>query len=238
MSRRYLRIIADVAYSAVAALARLPVAGLFRVDQTGLDRLPVTGPAIVASNHISYFDPLVAGLVCLWRRRHVRFLSKRELFERQPVGWVMTATRQIPVDRHTERARDSLRSAVEALAAGELVWIFPEGTISLTLLPMRAHSGVGTLALETGVPVIPAGVWGTHRTWTKSRKPDWRLRRPVTLDFGEAFHPTGNDPRAAATEIMDRVVACVDSARSRYPVKPGPRDWWGPPSWPLERAGR
>ncbi len=217
---------------------------IFKYDLRGLDNLPRTGPFIVASNHISYLDPIVlihVGVRFRKPRWYLRFLSKQELFEKQPMRFVMRSSKMIPVDRGTSHASDSLSSARAALRDGEVICIFPEGTISLTLLPMKAFSGVGRLALDSGVPVVPAGVWGTHRTYGKHHKRDIRHHMPVNVFFGEplVFGPDSDKTAAeAADEIMAAVIRLVDEARSEYPEAPEPDDWWGPPEWPVEAAGR
>ena len=214
----------------------------FDLDVHGADRLPASGPYVIASNHVSYLDPLaLAQLVYTERdRQQVAFLAKRELFDKKSLGWFMRGCGQIPVDRQSAQASDSLRSARAALADDAIVVVFPEGTISLTLVPMRAYTGVARLAVETGVPVVPVGLWGTHRSMAKYRERAIVPHRPVTVEIGrpKIWSPSGGDVGEVAQRIMDDVVDCVDAARSRYPDVPGPDDWWGPPEWPRDRAGR
>ncbi len=230
----------DPVYTGVAGALRPFVAQLFRLDVRGAEHIPAEGAVIVASNHVSHADPLVGGLMGLRMRppRHFRWLAKAELFEKAPLKWVMNGARQIPVERGTSSAADSLGAARASLVAGEAVWVYPEGTISVTFVPMRAHSGVARLALDTGVPVVPVGFWGAHRTLTKYRKRDLKLHRPVTIDLGEPLRFRDGKPQEVADEIMAAVCGLVDRARGRYPETAGPDDWWGPAEWPAERAGR
>lgn len=233
---------ADLLYKVGCAVLRAPVLSWFKADVRGLEWVPTDGPVIVASNHISHMDPLVLERTALLLRPKVRyrFLAKAELFDKQPLAWAMDHLGQIPVDRGSAAASDSLRSAREAIGRGEAVAIFPEGTVSLTFVPMRPHSGVGRLALDTGAPVVPAGLWGTHRSMTKYRKRDLAWRRPVTVDYGppRVYTPDDGDAQTVTEAIWARVIREVVSARARYPETPGPDDWWGPPDWPIERAGR
>lgn len=230
----------DPVYTGVAGALRPFVAQLFRLDVRGAEHIPLDGAVIVASNHISHADALIGGLMGLRMRpsRHFRWLGKAELFEKAPLKWVMNGARQIPVERGTSSAADSLRAARASLAEGEAVWVFPEGTISVTFVPMRAHSGVARLALDTGVPVVPLGFWGAQRTLTKFRKRELKRHRPVTIDVGEPMAFRDGEPQQVADEIMEAICGLVDRARLRYPEAPGPDDWWGPPEWPAERAGR
>ncbi len=212
---------------------------LFRFDSVGVDNLP-SGPFILASNHVSYMDPIMIQAVTI--RRHKpgifpKYLSKSELFNKKFMRWFMSNAGQIPVDRDSSHARDSLRHARAALEAGDVVGIFPEGTISLTLVPMSAHSGVGRLAVDTKVPVVPAAVWGTHRSWPKYHKRNFGFRRPIVIEFGEPKTYVGSDPVEASNDIMRQIVELVDDARSRYPTD-AHGAWWGPPDWPIERGGK
>lgn len=233
---------ADFLYKLGVVVLRPPVVSWFKIDVRGLDWVPTEGPVILASNHISHMDPFAlvkTGLQVRPKRRY-RFLAKAELFEKQPLRWAMHRLGHVPVDRGTASASDSLHSAREALENGEAIVIFPEGTVSVTFVPMRPHTGVGRLALETGAPVVPVGVWGTHRSMTKYRKRDLSWRRPVTIDYGppRVYTAEDGDAQAVSDAIFSRVIAEVVSARARYPDTPGPDDWWGPPDWPIERAGK
>ena len=119
-----------------------------------------TGPAILASNHISYLDPLVLAYLADRRHRRVRFLAKAELFEKRGLGWGLRQIGQIPVQRNSDDAASSLDEAVVALGRGECIAVFPEGTISLDLEPMAGKTGVARLAAASGVPVTPIGSVG------------------------------------------------------------------------------
>ncbi|MCJ7439323.1 MAG: 1-acyl-sn-glycerol-3-phosphate acyltransferase, partial [Acidimicrobiia bacterium] len=157
----------DVARVALLGPMRLGVH--WTID--GAHRVPVYGPAIVASNHVSYLDPLALAYLANERHRRVRFLAKAELFDKTGLGWALRQIQQIPVQRDTADAAASLAPAVEALRSGECVTVFPEGTISLDLEPMAGKTGTARLAALSGVPVIPVGLWGLHRILFKGRRP-------------------------------------------------------------------
>src|SRR5690242_18990376 len=107
------------------------------------------GPVLLASNHVSYLDPLVLAYVADRRHRKVRFLAKAELFDKTGFGALLSSMHQIPVSRGTADAASSLRAAEESLRSGELVAVFPEGTISLDLEPMVPKTGTARLAAAT-----------------------------------------------------------------------------------------
>jgi 1-acyl-sn-glycerol-3-phosphate acyltransferase len=195
----------------------------------GAERIPATGPAIIASNHVSYLDPLALAYVADRRHRRVRFLAKRELFGKRGLGTLLRAAHQIPVDRGTAQAAASLDGAVAALARGESIAVFPEGTISLDLEPMAGKSGTARLAAESGVPVTPVGLWGLQRVLFKGRKPKWRWGVAEVAVVGEpVVIASGEDVPAATDRIMGAVAAAVSRARAIYPQQPAGDDdgWW------------
>ncbi len=194
----------------------------------GGDRVPRSGPAILASNHISYLDPLTLAWLADRRRRRVRFLAKAELFEKAMLGPALRAVHQIPVERGSQDAAASLDAAVGALTAGECVAVFPEGTISLDLEPMAGKSGTARLAQESGVPVTPIGLWGTHRIMFKGRAPRWRWGVAQTAVLGAPLTiGPSDDVKDATDRVMEAICACVRRAREIYPDRPVPGDeWW------------
>ena len=195
----------------------------------GAEHIPASGPVILASNHISYLDPLTLAYVADKRKRRLRYLAKAELFDKAGLGVLLRAAHQIPVARGSADASSSLTAAVDALSRGECVAVFPEGTISLDLEPMKGKSGTARLAKAAGVPVTPVGLWGAHRIMFKGRKPHWRtgvaqtavVGKPVTVDPDEHV-------KHATERIMAGIVECVARAREIYPQQPGPGEdpWW------------
>lgn len=191
--------------------------------------IPPHGPGILASNHSAYLDPLGMAYLTDLRHRKVRFLAKRELFEKRFLGWVFRHMHQIPVDRGTGDAVRALDAAVQALHDGELVAIFPEATISLDLDPMPGKTGTARLAQLSGIPVTPIGMWGSHRILFKHRKPNWRLGVAQVACIGSPVHVGPDEDVYEATDrIMEAICAQVRRARELYPQqpKPGEDDWW------------
>lgn len=193
----------------------------------GLEHIPTNGPVLLASNHVSYLDPLTLAYVADRRGRRVRFLAKAELFEKRGLGPLLRAIHQIPVARGTRSAASSLDAAVDAVRSGECVAVFPEGTISLDLEPMAGKSGTARLAKASGIPVTPVGLWGTHRILFKGRKPHWQWGVAQTAVIGDpvAVGPDDNT-REATDRIMAAICRCVARAREIYPQRPTDDDWW------------
>jgi 1-acyl-sn-glycerol-3-phosphate acyltransferase len=216
-------------YGALRNLLVVPLRVAMRWTVDGAHRIPVRGPVILASNHVSYLDPLVLGYLADLRHRRLRFLAKRELFDKRAMGLVLRGAHQIPVARDTAAAAGSLDAAIEALRAGECVCVFPEGTISLDLEPMEGKTGTARLAAASGVPVTPVGLWGAHRLLFKGRKPRWRWGIAETVVVGDPVRVAADEDMSLATDrIMAAIAACVARARELYPQRPRPGEdtWW------------
>lgn len=193
----------------VRSLMRL----ILKVRVRHKDRVPSTGPVLLAGNHRGFLDgPLVAAYV----ERPACFLAKSELFRGwvvRPLGWLG----QIPVDRGRPD-REALRRAVQVLRGGDVLGMFPEGTRGVGELESVQH-GIAYVALRVpGVPIVPVACLGTERALPKGAKvPRWRSR--VDIVFGEPFTVAVPDnPRArsavaaAAEEIRYALKAHVERA--------------------------
>ncbi|HPU38872.1 MAG TPA: HAD-IB family hydrolase [Microthrixaceae bacterium] len=184
-----------------------------RFDLGGLDRLPSDGPAILVGNHRSYLDPLAIGYALARKGRPVRFLGKKEVFDAPIVGDLATALGGIRVDRGTG-SDAPLHAAEEALAAGEMVAIMPQGTIprgpAFFDPELTGRWGAVRLAHATGVPIIPIGLWGTEHAWPRSAKfPDvTNLLNPPTvrIRIGDPVPLGGDDVEADTATMMAAIV--------------------------------
>jgi 1-acyl-sn-glycerol-3-phosphate acyltransferase len=223
-------VVREPVYRAVirTALTLFRVLG-FRFDLRGIENIPLAGGAVLASNHVSYFDFMFVGLAAHERdRRLVRFMAKKQVFDHRVSGPLMRAMRHISVDRAAGAA--SYEHAVAALRSGELVGVFPESTISRAYVPRPLKSGAARMALQAGVPLIPVVIWGGHRVWTSGRKPRWQRNVPVAVWVDEPL-PIGPDDTAAdvTVRLAQRLRELVDKVLSEYPeaARDGD-DWWLP----------
>ncbi|HEY4409302.1 MAG TPA: lysophospholipid acyltransferase family protein [Acidimicrobiia bacterium] len=153
----------------------------FRIRVEGREHIPRQGPAILASNHISFCDSFFLPLVV---PRRVRYIAKAEYFDNWKVAWFFRANGHIPL-RRGEGAdwKRALDGAAEALAAGELFGIYPEGTRSKDGRLHRGHTGVAMLAARTGAPVVPIGFTGTDKAQPVGSKMIWPFKR-ITIRIG------------------------------------------------------
>jgi 1-acyl-sn-glycerol-3-phosphate acyltransferase len=201
----------------------------FRFDVRGSEHVPATGGAIICSNHVSFFDFTFLGLGALPQHRLVRFMAKAAVFDHWFAGRFMRAMQHIPVDRKAGAA--AFESAVRALKDGEVVGVFPEATISTSFTVKDLKAGAARMAVEAGVPIIPAAVWGGHRVATKGHKVDLRRDVAVTVILGEPILPeAGEKPQALLRRTRTAMEALLDEAQRSYPQHPAGDDdrWWLP----------
>jgi putative phosphoserine phosphatase/1-acylglycerol-3-phosphate O-acyltransferase len=187
---------------------------LARFDIAGTENIPRHGPAIVAANHRSYFDPVAYGLAVFEAGRNPRSLAKKELFDAPVIGSLMKASGAIRVDRG-RRGGAAYAAAEEALRGGEVLIIAPQATIprgeDFFEPVLRGKSGAARLAAATAAPVIPLGLWGTEKVWPRSsRLPDVTqlIHRPeVRVRVGPPVRGlTGTDFVADTAKIMAAIV--------------------------------
>lgn len=168
----------------IAMAVNLPVARWARLEVSGVETLPASGPLLLVGNHDSHWDPVMIG-VAARKRRMIRALAKSTLWEVKGLAPVLNGMGQIPIVRGAGDAQ-ALANAVAALREGSCIGVFPEGTRSKGR-EMRARSGVGRLALE--VPeahVSCVAVTGTADLTGFPRRPHIKVR---------FFDPVGGQPR-------------------------------------------
>jgi 1-acyl-sn-glycerol-3-phosphate acyltransferase len=198
----------------------------FNWRMEGLEKVPASGPLIVAGNHLSYLDPFAHAFFVIKAGRRPRFLAKQELFDAAVVGPALRGARQIPVRRGTGD-QSPLDDARLALEAGEVVVIYPEGTTATSApdhSPGRGRTGVARLARMSGVPVLPVATWGGQYVWRKSGRQSLRFGRPIWLLAGEpvgfgAGDADGVTLRAETDALMAELGDLVDRLRAGYPAR-------------------
>jgi 1-acyl-sn-glycerol-3-phosphate acyltransferase len=188
-----------------------------RFNSKGVENIPREGGAILAMNHIGYLDFALIGTCALPVKRYVRFMAKRELFDNKIVGPLLRGMHHISVDRSSGSA--SFVAALRALKSGEIVGIFPEGTISVSFELKEFKSGAVRLAIGADVPVIPTAVWGSQRIWTKKVKRDLsRKKVPIYVAFGKPLYfSRDSSVEEGEKELRAAMQELLFDLQDRYP---------------------
>jgi 1-acyl-sn-glycerol-3-phosphate acyltransferase len=207
------------------------------VRATGTEHLPLTGPVILAANHVSYPDFIFVEHAAITRGRYVRFMCRHDIWQQPGLAAPMSAMRHVPVDR--EAPAGAYLMARRLLGEGEVVGIFPEAGISHSFTIRSLMLGTASLARETGVPVIPVALWGGQRVFTvggadtSGRRPrtDLTRGRRIDLSFGA---PMVVAPDADLTEwtrgLGARLTELLEEIQGRPHHRPRPGEWapWYP----------
>lgn len=199
-------------YDRIALVVRAAVWLVADVQVLHADRVPRRGSVLFAPNHVSRLDPPVIGAVLHRLGRRVRFLAVEGLFSVRVVGWALRTTGMIPV-RRGAGPEPMVANACAALAAGQAVVVYPEGTIPRPGETLPGRPGAGLLALQAsaqGVPVVPVASWGLdHRG--RGLLPRL-LRRRATVAFGPPVDLSpwvGRQDREAQIAASDAVLTAV-----------------------------
>ena len=192
-------------YNTVAAVSWPILHGLYRLHVRGRENIPSDGGFVLACNHVSNFDPWPLGLP-LWPKRFLRFMAKSELYW-FPASLVLNGAGAFPVRRGQADA-EAIETAVRLAREGQVVAMFPEGTRRrkglLKRFEARPRTGAARIALEAGVPLVPAAISGTDRL---SRLGPLRVRygKPIPVEDLKDL-----DESAAARLATDRLMAEIE----------------------------
>jgi len=178
----------------------------------GLEHVPRSGAFILVANHCSQLDPPILGWATGYQiGRVVHFMAKLEMSRWPIIGWLADRSGVFFV-RRGEGDRAAQRIALEVLAAGKPIGIFPEGTRSRDGRLKAGKPGVALLAMRSGAPIVPVGIAGTHRLFAGGRRLPRRSR--VTFRIGEPFalshQPAGRLDRVALAAGTERIMAAIE----------------------------
>jgi 1-acyl-sn-glycerol-3-phosphate acyltransferase len=208
------------------------------------EKIPATGGCVVVMNHISHIDPLALGHLLLNHGRLVRYLTKQELFETPVVRRIVTNAGQIPVPRLTVDASQAFDAAVEAVAQGQCIGVYPEGTITKDPdgWPMRGKTGAARIALATGCPVIPIGQWGAQDVLPAySKKPNLFPRRTTSYKVGDPVDLSDLKDEPLTNEVLheatDRIMAAITSLVEDLRGERAPEDRFDPKTAGVQQIG-
>lgn len=190
-------------YTLARIVLTIPTILLWRVRAIGVENVPKQGPLVLAPNHFSQMDHFFAGV---YLRRKIRFMAKSQLFGPPVLTYIYKHGGVFPIRRghHDEEAFETVH---ELLRQGEMLLVYAEGGRSRSQELGEPKPGIGRIALESGVPIVPVAIQGSERArhWTRLRFPK------VTIQFGEpATYPVEPAPSRerqleVATEIFGRV---------------------------------
>src|SRR4051794_33442966 len=198
---------------------------LFRPHVTGREHVPLSGPVILASNHLSFMDSIAIPTVA---PRKVSYLAKAEYFTGSGIsGWfsrqLFSALAALPVERETHRAAQAaLDTALAVLKDGGAFGIYPEGTRSRDGRLARGKTGVAWLALTADCPVVPVAVTGTDKvqpvgaTWPRPRRISVTFGEPLTFPEQRGLAGKGRARRIVTDEIMAAIAELSGQEKSGW----------------------
>lgn len=217
-------------------VSRIAALTLFDLRIRHQERVPLTGPAILAANHQSILDPWLVGLSL---DRRAAYLARETLLRVPILGWVIRKYDVLPVPRESVAPRAALEVCVEALEKGRALILFPEGTRSYDGRLQPLKRGIVLLAKRTGAPVVPVLVAGSYRCWPRSRK----LPRPgeIRMVFGEPIHFQKEESSDSFMERLAgayRRLAVEADAEDMLPVESRAEDHGSQPVSSIKHGGR
>jgi 1-acyl-sn-glycerol-3-phosphate acyltransferase len=177
-----------------------------RYRVSGLDHIPSQGPLLIVANHLSWYDPILVGVVL---PRRAWFFTKVELFRWPILGLGCRLTGQIPVHRG-QSDRAALEKGLSYLQEGKVLVVFPEGSVARQGQMIAARMGAAMLAIRSGVPVLPIAHTGTRRVLRSPRfwfpRVDIKIGKPYTLTL-----PEGVSRKAGLQLVMENMMTRIAS---------------------------
>ena len=196
-------------YSLVRNSCALGFSLFIRLRVTGRERIPLSDPVLVASNHLSHFDPPLIGSVF---PRPLHYLAKAELFEKPLLGPLIRGLGACPVSREdSQKAGTVLKLMLRFLEEGKSLLLFPEGTRSLdgTLQPLEG--GIAFLSLKARVPVVPAWISGTYEAFPRGAS--FPRFVPLRVSFGDPLDPSAFlGPQVPEREARASLLRALESS--------------------------
>ncbi|MGM1029394.1 MAG: lysophospholipid acyltransferase family protein [Actinomycetota bacterium] len=229
----------------LAAVVVPAVSGMAKLVIRGQEHLPARGAFVLSPNHYSEIDPVVMAVAIYRAGRMPRFMAKASLFKNPIVGRILRASGQIPVERAGRTAQGASLEAARQVVRDELgVIVYPEGSLTRepNLWPMRGKTGAVRMALEAGIPLIPAAHWGTQHLMPRYGKAIHPFpRKRIEVLFGAPIDLSdfaGRNDQAAMTEATDRLMAAIAGLLGELRGETPPAERWNPASAGQSEIGR
>jgi 1-acyl-sn-glycerol-3-phosphate acyltransferase len=175
----------------------------YRVEIEGDNSLGEVGGCIVYANHTSYLDPIVMGSFI---KRPIRYMAKKELFDKKLLGFIITKLGTFPV-RRGEADINAIKTSLRLLKKGEILGLYPEGTRNKSGAPMDAEPGLSMIAIKAKVPVVPVAIVSNYKIFSPIRM---RIGRPIYLDEFYAKKPGMEEHREISNNLMKMVMAMLE----------------------------
>ncbi|MBC5804927.1 MAG: 1-acyl-sn-glycerol-3-phosphate acyltransferase [Candidatus Eremiobacter antarcticus] len=199
-------------YDACKVVLRPLTRALFAARASGEGHVPLSGPVVIAANHVSYLDPPMLGT---WFPRPVHFMAKQELFKIPVLGSLISAVHAFPVDRERGDV-GAIRRALRILKAGRVVGIFPEGRRNVAG-DAQARGGAVLLAATARCPLVPVALISTNLAIRRLR------RSHVEVRIGQPISFQGSDRKPTKTELAqwtDQVAIAINDLKADRSEKP------------------
>lgn len=208
------------------------------------EKIPATGGCVLVTNHLTKVDPITVAHPLYDYGRMPRYLAKDGLFEVPVLGTLMREGGQIPVKRMSAGATQAFAAAVDAVNNGELIVVYPEGTVTRDpgLWPMRGKTGAARIALETGAPVVPLGHWGEHEILAPyASKPDLFPRKLVRVKVGDPVRLDDLRDKGVTAETIkeatDRIMAAITDLVADLRGEEAPAERFDPKAAGVDEIG-
>jgi 1-acyl-sn-glycerol-3-phosphate acyltransferase len=190
-------------YTFARIILTVPTGLLWRVRAIGVENVPKKGPLVLAPNHFSQMDHFFVGL---YLRRKIRFMAKSQLFGPPVLTYIYKHGGVFPIRRgnHDEEAFETVR---QLLGQGEMLLVYAEGGRSRSQQLGEPKPGIGRIALESGVPIVPVAIKGSERArhWTRLRFPKVTVQFAEPLSFPVESRPDRDRQISVASEIFAHV---------------------------------
>ncbi len=177
------------------------------------ERVPLTGPVILASNHASFIDPPLIGAAL---KRDINYLARENLFDSPVLGPILRSWNVVPVDREGGGAK-GLKAILDRLLQGGAIILFPEGTRTRDGCLQPARAGIGLAVIKSSAPVVPVRVFGTFEAYSRHKR--FPRPFPVAVKYGrpllfealrtEAQHCSKDRLKQIYQEVADDIMRAV-----------------------------
>lgn len=199
-------------YIIIRAICRIFFKLFFQIRVRGEESIPPRGPVLIAPNHISFLDPVAAGIAA---RRQLYYMARDDLFTIPVLGWLIKHLHAFPVKKDRPDP-EAIKKALRVLGRGDALLVFPEGTRSLDGRLLPGELGIGMLAWHARAIVIPVAIIGSDRALPIDAK--WMRREKIEVRFGKAISPEEfpkkQKRREAYQALSDKIMEEINKLRS------------------------